>query len=67
MINLELKKYRKMEIYSIKRRCKNKPIIKRYKIKCSSGTYVRGLTNKIGKDLGIGACALEIKRTKIII
>lgn len=46
---------------------KGNPLTKRYKIKCSSGTYVRGLTNKIGKDLGIGACALEIKRTKIII
>ena len=44
-----------------------KPIIKRYRIKCSSGTYVRGLVNKIGEDLGIGACALEIKRTKILI
>ena len=42
-------------------------VTKRYKIKCSSGTYVRGLTYKIGNDLGIGACALEIKRTKIII
>lgn len=51
----------------LKEDVKIKPIIKRYKIKCSSGTYVRGLTHKIGKELGIGACALEIKRTKIII
>ena len=51
----------------LKNNIKGNPIIKRYKIKCSSGTYVRGLTNQIGKDLGIGACALEIKRTKIII
>jgi tRNA pseudouridine55 synthase len=42
-------------------------IIKRYRIKCSSGTYVRGLVNRIGEDLGIGACAFEIKRTKILI
>ena len=34
--------------------CNNfNPIIKRYRIKCSSGTYVRGLVNKIGGDLGI--------------
>mgnify|MGYP001204150142 CR=1 FL=1 len=51
----------------LKEDVKMKPIIKRYKIKCSSGTYVRGLTHTIGKELGIGACALEIKRIKIII
>ena len=53
---------------NILEKCNNlKPIIKRYRIKCSSGTYVRGLVNRIGKDLGIGACAFEIKRTKILI
>ena len=32
---------------------------------CSSGTYMRSLAEKIGKDMQIGAFALSIKRTKI--
>jgi len=43
-----------------------KPIIRSYKAKVSSGTYIRGLVNQIGKDIGCGAIALDIKRTKII-
>ncbi|MFA6295197.1 MAG: hypothetical protein WC666_02110 [Candidatus Paceibacterota bacterium] len=34
------------------------------KVKCSSGTYMRSLANKIGNDLDIGAFALSIKRTR---
>lgn len=37
----------------------------RIKISCSSGTYVRGIVNNLGKKLGIGAIALKIVRTKI--
>jgi tRNA pseudouridine55 synthase len=35
------------------------------KVKCSSGTYMRSLANKIGQDLGTAALALSITRTKI--
>ena len=42
-----------------------KPIIKSYRANVSSGTYIRGLTNQIGEDLGCGAIALNIKRIKI--
>jgi tRNA pseudouridine55 synthase len=35
------------------------------KVSCSSGTYMRSLANEMGKDVGIGAIALSIKRTKI--
>ena len=35
------------------------------KVECSSGTYMRSLADRIGKDLGLGAFALSIKRTKI--
>lgn len=35
------------------------------RVKCSSGTYMRSLAHNIGKDLGIGAFALSINRTKI--
>ena len=41
------------------------PIIKSYRASVSSGTYIRGLSNKIGDDLGCGAIALNIKRTNI--
>ncbi len=36
-----------------------------FKIKCSSGTYVRGIANSLGEKLGIPALAFSIKRTKI--
>ena len=41
------------------------PIVKSYKANVSSGTYIRGLANQIGQDLGCGAIALNIKRTDI--
>lgn len=34
-------------------------------IRCSSGTYVRELVNQFGKELGCGAVATEIFRTKV--
>lgn len=34
-------------------------------IHCSSGTYVRSIANEIGKNLGVPAIALDIKRTKV--
>ena len=43
-----------------------KPIIKKYRAKVSSGTYIRSLANRIGNDLGIGAVAFDINRTEII-
>jgi tRNA pseudouridine55 synthase len=36
-----------------------------FKIKCSSGTYVRGVANSLGEKLDIPALAFSIKRTKI--
>ena len=36
-----------------------------FKIKCSSGTYVRAIANSLGERLGIPALAYKIKRTKI--
>ncbi len=35
------------------------------KVTCSSGTYMRSLADQIGKDLGVGAFALSIKRTAL--
>ncbi len=36
-----------------------------FKIKCSSGTYVRSIANDLGKKIGVPALAYTIKRTKI--
>ncbi len=40
-------------------------MIRTIRVHCSSGTYMRSLADKIGKDAGTGAFALTIKRTKI--
>lgn len=39
-------------------------ITARFRIECSSGTYVRSLINALGKKTGSGAIALDILRTK---
>ena len=44
---------------------KEKFIVGSFKIKCSSGTYVRGIANSLGDRIGISALAFSIKRTKI--
>ncbi len=36
-----------------------------FKIKCSSGTYVRGIADSLGGKIGIPALAFSIKRTKV--
>lgn len=35
------------------------------RVSCSSGTYMRGIANKLGKQLGTPALALHILRTKV--
>ena len=40
------------------------PVLK-IRVKCSSGTYMRSLADRMGKDAGSGGFALSIKRTKI--
>lgn len=39
--------------------------IANFKIKCSSGTYVRGIANSLGEQMGIPALAFSIQRTKL--
>ena len=39
------------------------PIIKKYRTKVSSGTYIRSISNQIGNEIGCGAIALNIRRT----
>ena len=35
------------------------------KISCSSGTYIRAIANKLGRELKTGALLLNLKRTKV--
>jgi len=44
---------------------KEKFLIVHMKIKCSSGTYVRGIANSLGNTMKIPALAFSIKRTKL--
>lgn len=39
--------------------------IVKVKVACSSGTYMRSLANRVGKDAGTGAIALLIKRISV--
>ena len=43
-----------------------KPLIKKYRATVSSGTYIRSLAHKIGKDVGCGAIAMNICRVDFI-
>jgi tRNA pseudouridine(55) synthase len=36
-----------------------------FQIKCSSGTYVRDISNSLGENMGIPALAFSIKRTRV--
>ncbi len=57
-----------IKIWQKKLSSKGKPqlfYIADFKIKCSSGTYVRALANFLGENMKIPALALSIKRTKI--
>ena len=44
----------------------NKIYIYKFRTKVSSGTYIRTLVNKLGKDLGFFAVAFDIHRTKFL-
>jgi tRNA pseudouridine(55) synthase len=43
-----------------------KPLIKKYRATVSSGTYIRSLAHQIGKDVGCGAIAMNIRRVEFI-
>jgi len=40
------------------------PVV-RFRVACSSGTYVRSLIHDLGQSLGTGACVEELRRTKV--
>jgi len=57
-----LKTWRKNLFYNKKI---EKFYIASFKIKCGSGTYVRGIANSLGNKIGLPTLAFSIKRTKI--
>jgi tRNA pseudouridine55 synthase len=40
-------------------------LVARFRLSCSSGTYVRGIVNEMGEEFGCSATTLEILRTKV--
>jgi tRNA pseudouridine55 synthase len=40
-------------------------LVAKFRLTCSSGTYVRGMVNEMGEEFGCGATALDILRTKV--
>ncbi len=44
---------------------KEKFVVVNFVIKCSSGTYVRGIANSLGEKINIPAIAYSINRTQI--
>ena len=41
------------------------PVIRKFRARVSSGTYIRSLTNHIGQEYGCGAITLDIERVNI--
>jgi len=42
-----------------------RPPVLDFKVRCSSGTYIRSLTHDLGQKLGCGAHLIQLERTKI--
>lgn len=63
--------FRQEDIITAWRRFKEENADKKFtlikiKVMCSSGTYMRSLADRMGKDAGVGAIAMSIRRMKII-
>ena len=61
--------FRQEEIIKLWQKCFDNAssdfLVSKIKIVCSSGTYVRGLVDDMGKALGIGATVLSLVRTRV--
>jgi len=53
-----------VEIHSIQRLSWEPPLL-RFRVTCSSGTYVRGIARDLGEALGVGAHLSALRRTAI--
>ncbi len=59
-----LRPTKKVEITELVITSYSYPILK-FRVTCSSGTYIRSLANDIGEELGCGAYLTELRRTRI--
>ncbi|MDF1497249.1 MAG: tRNA pseudouridine(55) synthase TruB [Patescibacteria group bacterium] len=59
-----LRPTKKVDITELEVADYNYPILK-FRVTCSSGTYIRSLANDIGEVLGCGAYLTELRRTRI--
>jgi tRNA pseudouridine55 synthase len=59
-----LRPTKKVDITELEITDYNFPTLK-FRVTCSSGTYIRSLANDIGEELGCGAYLSELKRTRI--
>lgn len=44
---------------------RNDFVIQTFQVQCTSGTYVRSLVHRMGKELGVGAVTYSIRRIKV--
>lgn len=58
------RKPREINIYDLDVLSFNPPFLE-IRVACSKGTYIRSLCDDIGEELGVGAHAISIKRTRI--
>jgi len=64
-VNGDFRQKEILKIWQKNLKQENNFYIANFKIKCSSGTYVRTISNDLGGKIGLPALALSIKRTKI--
>ena len=64
-VNGDFRQEEILKIWRKKLEKENSFYIGSFKIKCISGTYVRGIANSLGEKLNIPSLAFSIKRTKV--
>ncbi len=59
------RKKREVTIYSLRFIPTPKPLVWKFTVACSKGTYIRSLVNDIREELGCGAVLTDLRRTKV--
>lgn len=54
-----------LELIDFNRDDKNQQLLFSARVYCSSGTYIRSLSQDIGQTLGVGATVVSLRRTKV--
>ena len=64
-VNGDFRQEEILKIWRKKLEKENNFYVGSFKIKCSSGTYVRGIANSLGERLNVPCLAFSIKRTRV--